>query len=49
MKCTLVSKDWSLNWCQVTDEEIAMCLKGLRELHHGFGLHSLISFFVFLD
>ena len=49
MEWTLTSEDQSLNWCWVIDEETAMCSWGLKKLHYGFGLHSLVSFFIFLD
>ena len=39
-----MSKDQSLDWYQVTDEEIAICSQDLRELSYGFGLHFLVSF-----
>ena len=41
-----MSKDQSLDWYQITDEEMAICSQDLRELSYGFGLHFLVSFFV---
>ena len=48
MEYALVSRNWSLYWCQVTDEETAIYLQGLRELHYSFDLYYLVLFFVFL-
>jgi len=49
MEYTLVSRNQSLDWCQIVEEEIAICLWDLRKLYYGFGFYSLDSFFVFLD
>ena len=45
----LISGDWSLDWCQVADEEIAICLWDLRELYYGFSFYFCVSFVVFLN
>ena len=45
----LVSEDQLLDWYQITDKEMAMCLQSLNRFYYGFRLHSSVSFFVFLD
>ena len=44
----LVSRNQSSDQDQVVDEEIALYSQDLKELYYGFGLHSLVVFFVFL-
>ena len=45
----LVSEDQLLDWYQITDKEMAMCLQSLNRFYYGFRLHSSVSFVVFLD
>ena len=49
MKWTFASKNQLLDWYQIADKEMAMCLWDLRKYHYSFSLHSLVLFFVFLE
>jgi len=45
----LISKNQLLDWCQIVNEEMAMCLQDLRKLYYGFSFYSLDPFFIFLN
>ena len=49
MKWALISKNQLLDWYQIVNEEMAMCLQDLKELYYGFSFYSLDLFFIFLD
>jgi len=43
MDWVLMSRDQLLDWDQVADEEMAICLQDLKELHYGLGCKGITN------